>query len=95
MITELEALDLSTLSAVERWIVPMKTVNDNFKVTVKTYRQDITEAGDTAAATQAAVPLEDALKALFTILFAHVHVSNTDALVNAYKELITLVNSYR
>jgi len=95
LITELEATDLSALPAVLRWIPLMKTANTNFKLTVKTYLEDQTQAGDTEAATKAAIPLENALKELFTILFAHVHVTKTATLVNAYKELTTLVNTYR
>ncbi|MEP4535006.1 MAG: hypothetical protein ABJ004_18065 [Cyclobacteriaceae bacterium] len=41
------------------------------------------------------MPLEEALKELFTILHAHVLVTKTESLINAHKELTTLVNSYR
>ncbi|UXP32322.1 hypothetical protein N6H18_18445 [Reichenbachiella agarivorans] len=95
MIAQLEAIDLSLLPAVQRWIALIKTANDNFKVTVVTYLKGQTEDSDTAAASIAAIPLGDALKALFTIHFAHAQVSKTDTLVNAYKELTFLVNSYR
>jgi hypothetical protein len=95
LIAELEAVDLSALPAVVRWIPLMKTANDNFKLTVKTYVQEQTQAGNTDAASKAAIPLENALKELFTILFAHVHVTKTASLINAYKELTTLVNSYK
>ena len=95
LVAELEGMDLSTLPAVQRWIPLMKTANDNFKLTVRTFLQEQTQADETEAASKAAIPLEDALKELFTILFAHVHVTKTASLVTAYKELNTLVNSYR
>lgn len=95
MVTELEALDLSTLPAVERWIALIKSANESFKLTTKAYLQQQTQAGDTEAASKAAVPLENALNELFTILHAHVLITKTDALINAHKELTTLVNSYR
>ena len=95
LLKELETIDLNILPAVQRWIVPMKTANDNFKQTVKSYLEEQTEASDTSAASAAAIPLEDALNALFTLLFAHVHVSKSETLIKAYKELITLVDSYR
>lgn len=95
MITELEALDLSSLPHIERWVAVIKEANTAFKNLVKTYIEEKTAADNTEAATIAAIPLQDALSNLFTIHFAHVQISQTEALITAYQELNTLVDSYR
>lgn len=95
MIVELEALDLSTLPQLGRWVALIKEANTAFKDLVKSYIEDKTEAENTAAASTAALPLQDALNSLFTILFAHVQISQTKPLITAYKELNTLVDTYR
>jgi len=95
LIAELEALDLGLLPNIERWIPFIKAANNSFKETVEAYLEDQTEASDTKAATIAAIPLENSLHELFTMLFAHVNVTQTEALIVAYKELTTLINSYR
>ena len=57
LLKELEEIDLNILPAIQRWVAPMKTANDNFKLTVKSYLEEQTEAGDTTAAFKAAIPL--------------------------------------
>ncbi|MEQ8546528.1 MAG: DUF6261 family protein [Cyclobacteriaceae bacterium] len=94
MITELEALDLSTLSHLDRWVALIKEANTAFKDLVAAYIEDKTEAENTSAATIAAIPLQDALNNLFTIRFAHVQISQTEPLITAHQELNTLMASY-
>lgn len=95
MLRELEALDLATLPGVARWLAPLKTANDNFKAVSEAYFKELTTSSETTAATKAAVPLTDALNNLFTILFAHAQISGSAELTTAYKELITLVGTYK
>jgi hypothetical protein len=95
MIAELEALDFSTIPQLGRWVSLMKEANTAFKGLVESYIEDKTEADNTAAASKAAIPLQDALNSLFTLLFAHVQISQTEPLITAYQELNTLIASYR
>ena len=95
MLKELEALDLTPLAGVVRWIVPLKTANDAFKSVTVDYFKMATQLAETVAASNAALPLTDALNDLFTMLFAHVQITGTDELIRAYKELITQVEAYK
>ncbi|MBU2887942.1 hypothetical protein KO507_19410 [Gilvimarinus agarilyticus] len=95
MLQQLEALDLSPLPNLSRWIRPLRTANDNFKQVSDEYFQELNASDETAAATKAAVPLTDALSNLFTLLFAHAQVSGSTELTSAYKELTTLVSTYK
>lgn len=95
MIASLEALNLSSLPQIARWIALIKRANTEFKELVSAYIEDKTEAENTQAAGIAAIPLQDALNNLFTLLFAHAQISQTAPLTTAYQELGTLVDSYR
>ncbi|MEQ8469802.1 MAG: DUF6261 family protein [Marinoscillum sp.] len=95
MLKELEALDLTALPGLSRWLVPLTTANDNFKAVADAYFKELTASGDTIAATKAAPPLTDAINNLFTMLFAHVKISGSEAITAAYKELITQVEAYK
>lgn len=95
MIEELEALDLTSLPTISRWLAPVKAANEDFRQGVKNYLEVLTTSKDTEAAYKAAEPLTDALNELFKMLFAHVKVSNTEPLVSAHKSIATLVDSYR
>ncbi|WP_258097631.1 DUF6261 family protein [Marinoscillum pacificum] len=95
MLKELEGLKLGPLPAVSRWIAPLKAANDAFKATTVEYFKDVTASGDTEAATSTAPALTDSINKLFTMLFAHVQISGSEALIQAYKELITQVDAYK
>jgi len=95
MLKELDALNLKSLPALSRWLVPIKAANDAFKSTSEAYIKDLTASGETVAATNAAPALVDAVNNLFTMLFAHVQISGSESLIKAYKELITLMEAYK
>lgn len=95
MLKELEALDLSALPSLSRWLAPIKDANDNFKKVADEYFQGLNASAETTAASKAALPLTEALNNLFTLLFAHAKVSGSAELTSAYKELITLVGTYK
>ncbi|MCV9386863.1 DUF6261 family protein [Reichenbachiella ulvae] len=95
MLKKIEALDLSALPSLSRWIEPLKTANDNFKAVSDEYFQQLNASKDTKAATEAAEPLVDALNKLFTLLFSHANVTGSAELIKAYKELTTLVSTYK
>ncbi|MCV9387044.1 DUF6261 family protein [Reichenbachiella ulvae] len=95
MLKKLEALDLSALPSLSRWLEPIKTANENFKQVTDEYLGELNSAGETTAAYKAAEPLAEALNQLFTLLFAHAQVSGSPELTKAYKELVTLVDTYK
>ncbi len=95
MLRELEDTDINLLPGIQHWIAPIKSANDNFKTSVKSYLEEQVQAGDVDTASTAAIPLENALNELFTILFAHIHITKSEPLIEAHKELSTLVNSYK
>lgn len=95
MLRELDALDLTLLPAVSRWLAPIRTANNEFKSISEAYIKELTASGETLAATNAAPALVDALNDLFTMLFAHAQISGSEALITAYKELITQVDAYK
>lgn len=95
MIKELEKLDLTSLPNITRWLAPIKAANAEFKSISEAYYKDLTAAGETSAASNAAPALTDAINALFTMLFAHVQISGSEALTTAYKELITQVEAFK
>lgn len=95
MLTELKALDLSAFPGLERWITPIQDANTAFKTASHDYLEDVVEADETPTASSAAITVQEAIKKLFTMLFAHLQVSASDALISAYKELDTLVDSYK
>jgi len=95
MLSRLAALDMTPFPALSRWLPLIQTANDNFKAASEDYYQALTDSGETDAATIAAPPLTDALSNLFTILFSYVQIAATDELTRAYKELITLTETYK
>lgn len=95
MIKALEELDLTQLPNLSRWLAPIQAANTEFKSISEAYYKDLTAAGETSAASNAAPALTDAINALFTMLFAHVQISGSETLTTAYKELITQVEAFK
>lgn len=95
MLKELERASLSLFPSLERWIAPIKLANEDFKKEADEYVGDQSEASDTVAAYLAVPDLENAIKALFILLFSHRQVADTKELKAAYKKILALVASYR
>lgn len=94
MIKELEALDLSTVPNMVRWIEPLKTANENFKKGADDYLQDSVKSEAQASASAVSVDLINEINDLLTMLFAHVKVAKTDALKNSYADVTALIEQY-
>ncbi len=95
MISELTAMDHSSFPELQRWITPIQEANTAFKAASQTYLEEVVESEDTLAAYESAITLQESLNKLFTMLFAHAQVSGNDELISVYKELDTLVESYK
>ncbi len=95
MLSELETLDLSQLPHLARWLDPIRLANDTFKQAVKEYLEGEVRTADIASATAAAPALEEAVRTLFAVLFAHLQIARTEQLEQAYKEIAQLTASYR
>ena len=96
-IEEAGAIDLSPLvvPAVERWIPLLKDVNQRFKDATKEYVEESAAAANLESASAAAPGLYHAIEELFIQIFSVIRTTPNDALVKAYNELETLVDSYR
>ncbi|MEO1254215.1 MAG: DUF6261 family protein [Bacteroidota bacterium] len=95
MIEEVEAINLTDLAHLSRWVAELKAANEAFKAAAKDFLTSTVEQSDTDSATQVAPRLTGELENLYTMLFAHAQVSGTDTLRQAYNELSALVDSYR
>ena len=95
MLAELSGVDLSLLPGLSRWPALIKEANDNFKQIAKDFLEETVKAASVSSASQAMPALESALNDLFTMFFAHMKISKTEAMEQAYKELTVLINTYR
>ncbi len=95
LISRVEAIDLTTLGHVARWLELIKTANENFKEASKDYLEQRVDSAALDSASEAAPVLLTQLENLYTMLFANAKVSVDDAQIRAYSELSELVNTYR
>lgn len=95
LISRVEALDLTGLEHISRWIALIKTANENFKEASKDYLEQKVDSDLVDSATETAPELLAELENLYTMLFANAKVSSDDAQIRAYSELSELVNTYR
>lgn len=95
MLAELTALDLTPLPAIQRWIPLIAEANNTFKASSQNFLDQQATSSSISSATLLAKPLEDALNQLFTLLFAHIQISQAADLISVYKKLNILIEEYR
>ncbi|MEM6815511.1 MAG: DUF6261 family protein [Bacteroidota bacterium] len=95
LLTELEAIDLSSMPHISRWITKIREANNSFKKSVGEYLSEQVETSETLSATKASPELIAAIEDLFVMLFSYLQIAKTDALEQAYKEIVALTNSYK
>jgi hypothetical protein len=97
MITELNQLNPEALSemGIARWIPLIGEANTAFKAAAHEYVANSVEADELDSATSLAPALINALEGLYTLLFAHVKITNSDTLVTAYNQLDELVSALK
>lgn len=97
LLTNVEELEHSSLqsSGVLRWIPLLKEANNAFKAASQEYLTDSVRDMEEASASERAPALIDALEALYAMLFAHIRISQSESLINAYAKLEELIDSVR
>lgn len=97
MLTELKQVDTLALegTGINRWIPLIENANKAFKEAARDYVSQSVKALDTQAATTLAPALMASLDELYTLLFAHVKITQKDQLKTAYAELEQLVDTFR
>ncbi len=97
LVTNVEELELAPLqsSGVLRWIPLLKEANNAFKAASQEYLTDSVRDMEEASASERAPALIDALEALYAMLFAHIRISQSESLINAYAKLEELIDSVR
>jgi len=97
MLTELKQVDTLALegTGIDRWIPLIENANNAFKNAASNYVSQSAKAMETQAATTLVPALMASLDELYTLLFAHVKITQSDQLKTAYAELEELVDAYR
>jgi len=95
MIARVEALKLTEMKHLSRWIPLIREANQNFKSASGDYFDQRMKAAATESATEAAPELLVALENLYTMLFAHATVKADELLIKAYQQLSALVHEYK
>ena len=72
-----------------------QTLEQVVSISVQQYLQERAEAAEESSASAAAPALEEAISALFKLLFAHVPISGSAELPKAHKERELLLDNYR
>lgn len=93
-IAELDVTPL-TITGIPRWIPFVESANEEYRQAAKEYISDSTDADAKASASSLAPALEDDLEEMYTMLFATIKRTPTDALKKAYAELETLIDSMK
>lgn len=95
LLAELEKLNLTNLESIARWIAPIQEANENFKLAAADYLGMKVDAAERTAAYLLSPSVEAALDDLFRMMFAQMLIAKTDDIERAYKELETLLDSFR
>jgi len=82
-------------TGIDRWIPLIENANNAFKNAASNYVSQSAKAMETQAATTLVPALMASLDELYTLLFAHVKITQSDQLKTAYAELEELVDAYR
>lgn len=95
LLYEMAQLDQIVLkeSAIARWIPLVKDANENFKRASGEFIDEKVDAAQIASASKQSVKLIEALEDLYVMLFAHVKVSDNEAIRLSYTKIENLVKS--
>jgi hypothetical protein len=97
MLADISKMDITplTVTGITRWIPFVAAANEEYKQAAKEYISDSTDANAEASASSLAPALENDLEEMYTMLFAAIKRTPSDALKKAYADLETLIDSMK
>jgi hypothetical protein len=95
LLADIAQMDVTPLlpTGIPRWIPVLEAANKEYKLAAKKFISDSTDANATESASSLAPALEEALEDMYTMLFATIKRTPSDALKKAYGDLETLIDS--
>ncbi len=90
-VEDFELLDNSLI----RWIPAIESANEEFKSVSNENINSVTNPSEMDSTTKLTPYLEEALEGLYTLLYAHVKITNDNNIKNIYSQITSMVDALR